>query len=205
MGDLEKATRKAQEFRQREREILDAALALFLEEGEDRVTVEMIADRVGIGKGTIYKHFESKDQLLLTIVDENFKAMRDIGIATVIGNGAPLERFEKTCLAFAHFLDKDKDFSLVVVKEAGEFMPKIEGLYKTVMEENRTFTDAFINALKDENLIPDLPNEILLELIMNLVIGTVYSWTLSGKETLTSKITTLFGLWKEQIAKKNDA
>jgi len=48
MGDLEKATRKAQEFRQREREILDAALALFLEEGEDRVTVEMIADRVGI-------------------------------------------------------------------------------------------------------------------------------------------------------------
>src|SRR5690606_18275407 len=55
MGDLEKAARKAQEFRQREREILDAALALFLEQGEDRVTVEMIADRVGIGKGTIYK------------------------------------------------------------------------------------------------------------------------------------------------------
>ena len=33
MGDLEKATRKAQEFRQREQEILDAALILFLEQG----------------------------------------------------------------------------------------------------------------------------------------------------------------------------
>jgi AcrR family transcriptional regulator len=68
MGDLEKATRKAQEFRQREREILDAALALFLEEGEDRVTVEMIADRVGIGKGTIYKHFETKNEIYLLLM-----------------------------------------------------------------------------------------------------------------------------------------
>ena len=68
MGDLEKATRKAREFRQREQEILDAALALFLEQGEDRVTVEMIADRVGIGKGTIYKHFETKNEIYLLLM-----------------------------------------------------------------------------------------------------------------------------------------
>ena len=68
MGDLEKATRRAQEFRQREREILDAALALFLEQGEDRVTVEMIADKVGIGKGTIYKHFETKNEIYLLLM-----------------------------------------------------------------------------------------------------------------------------------------
>ncbi|MEY1661863.1 TetR/AcrR family transcriptional regulator [Isoalcanivorax beigongshangi] len=68
MGDLEKAARKAQEFRQREREILDAALALFLEHGEDRVTVEMIADQVGIGKGTIYKHFETKNEIYLLLM-----------------------------------------------------------------------------------------------------------------------------------------
>ena len=51
--------RKVREFRRREQEILDTALQLFLEQGEDSVTVEMIADRVGIGKGTIYKHFRS--------------------------------------------------------------------------------------------------------------------------------------------------
>ena len=68
MGDLEKATRRAQEFRQREREILDAALELFLEQGEDKVTVEMIADKVGIGKGTIYKHFETKNEIYLLLM-----------------------------------------------------------------------------------------------------------------------------------------
>lgn len=68
MGDLEKATKRAQEFRQREREILDVAMALFLELGEDRVTVEMIADKVGIGKGTIYKHFETKNEIYLLLM-----------------------------------------------------------------------------------------------------------------------------------------
>ncbi|CUR45807.1 Transcriptional regulator, TetR family [Alloalcanivorax xenomutans] len=68
MADLEKATRKAQEFRQREQQILDTALELFLEQGEDRVTVEMIADRVGIGKGTIYKHFETKSEIYLLLM-----------------------------------------------------------------------------------------------------------------------------------------
>lgn len=68
MGDLEKATQKAREFRQREKEILDTALELFLELGEERVTVEMIADRVGIGKGTIYKHFETKNEIYLLLM-----------------------------------------------------------------------------------------------------------------------------------------
>ena len=68
MGDLEKATQRAREFHQREREIVDAALELFLEHGEDKVTVEMIADRVGIGKGTIYKHFQPKNEIYLLLM-----------------------------------------------------------------------------------------------------------------------------------------
>lgn len=68
MADLEKASQKAREFKQREEEVLNAALALFLEMGEDRVTVEMIAEKVGIGKGTIYKHFETKDEIYLLLM-----------------------------------------------------------------------------------------------------------------------------------------
>ena len=47
---MHKEPRKVREFRRREQEILDTALKLFLEQGEDSVTVEMIADAVGIVK-----------------------------------------------------------------------------------------------------------------------------------------------------------
>ena len=65
---MQKESRKGREFRRREQEILDTALRLFLEQGEDSVTVEMIADEVGIGKGTIYKHFKSKAEIYLRLM-----------------------------------------------------------------------------------------------------------------------------------------
>lgn len=65
---MQKESRKVREFRRREQEILDTALRLFLELGEDSVTVEMIADEVGIGKGTIYKHFKSKAEIYLRLM-----------------------------------------------------------------------------------------------------------------------------------------
>ena len=65
---MHKEPRKVREFRRREQEILDTALKLFLDQGEDSVTVEMIADAVGIGKGTIYKHFKSKAEIYLRLM-----------------------------------------------------------------------------------------------------------------------------------------
>jgi AcrR family transcriptional regulator len=55
--------RREREFRRREREILDAALALCACDDWQGVTVEQIADRAEIGKGTVYKHFASKDEI----------------------------------------------------------------------------------------------------------------------------------------------
>jgi AcrR family transcriptional regulator len=55
--------RKQREFQRREREILDAALALFATADWRSVTVEQIAERAEIGKGTVYKHFASKEEI----------------------------------------------------------------------------------------------------------------------------------------------
>jgi AcrR family transcriptional regulator len=57
------AERKLREFRRREREILDAALGLCAGDDWQGVTVEQIAERAEIGKGTVYKHFASKEEI----------------------------------------------------------------------------------------------------------------------------------------------
>jgi AcrR family transcriptional regulator len=62
--------RKQREFRRREREILDAALELFAIDDWQAVTVEQIAERAEIGKGTVYKHFESKDEIYARLAAE---------------------------------------------------------------------------------------------------------------------------------------
>ncbi|NIB41118.1 TetR/AcrR family transcriptional regulator [Pseudomaricurvus alkylphenolicus] len=64
----DKAKLKVKQFRQREQAILDAALELLIEYGDDKVTVEQIAARVDIGKGTIYKHFASKSEIYVRLL-----------------------------------------------------------------------------------------------------------------------------------------
>jgi AcrR family transcriptional regulator len=55
--------RKEREFHRREQEILDAALALFNRDDWQAVTIEEVAQASEIGKGTIYKHFPSKEDI----------------------------------------------------------------------------------------------------------------------------------------------
>ncbi|WIO75553.1 TetR/AcrR family transcriptional regulator [Porticoccaceae bacterium LTM1] len=64
----EKIREKKRRFLAREQRIVDAALELLLEQGIDRVTVSSIANRAGIGKGTIYKHFLTKNEIFMRIV-----------------------------------------------------------------------------------------------------------------------------------------
>lgn len=65
---MEKTQRKIERFRQREQKILDAALELLILHGEEKVTVEQIANHVDIGKGTIYKHFISKIEIYMRLL-----------------------------------------------------------------------------------------------------------------------------------------
>jgi AcrR family transcriptional regulator len=49
--------------------ILGAAIEVFAEQGFAAVTVAQIADRAGIGKGTVYEYFSSKDELLFAVFE----------------------------------------------------------------------------------------------------------------------------------------
>ncbi len=52
----------------REAAIRDAVLALVAEEGYDRVTIERVAARAGVGKATVYRRWESKAELVLDAI-----------------------------------------------------------------------------------------------------------------------------------------
>src|SRR5262245_888983 len=48
--------------------VLDAAAELLVRWGYHKVTIDEIARQAGIGKGTVYLHFRTKEALFLTVV-----------------------------------------------------------------------------------------------------------------------------------------
>jgi len=52
-------------------QIFEAAAALFAEKGYHTATVQEVAEKAGLGKGTIYEYVRSKKELLLFVAEED--------------------------------------------------------------------------------------------------------------------------------------
>ncbi len=52
------------------RRLKEAALGVFSEKSVDAATVEDITDKADLGKGTLYQHFEDKEEIVVTLVGD---------------------------------------------------------------------------------------------------------------------------------------
>lgn len=68
---------------ERRRDILDAALGLFAEHGYRDTTVDQIAARAGVAKGTVYLYFEAKEDLLLALKRRYLEGLTEVLKAAV--------------------------------------------------------------------------------------------------------------------------
>lgn len=62
---------------ERPQEILEAAFAEFSRNGYATTTLDRIAERAGVTKGTIYVYFENKEHLFISMVHEFTKAAQE--------------------------------------------------------------------------------------------------------------------------------
>jgi AcrR family transcriptional regulator len=53
----------------RKQQILEFATEAFSRDGYDRVTVKQLADRCGITEPAVYRHFQSKDAIYITVLE----------------------------------------------------------------------------------------------------------------------------------------
>ncbi len=75
----------------REARILDAAGELLLAFGYRRVTVDDVAHRAGIGKGTIYLHWSSKLELFATVLMREAAALTEAQLARLRADPAEVQ------------------------------------------------------------------------------------------------------------------
>ena len=60
--------RRDQNRRERVKALSDAAISLFLERGTESSTIDDITKAAGVSKGSFYRYFESKHELVLSLI-----------------------------------------------------------------------------------------------------------------------------------------
>lgn len=80
------------QFEMREEAILDATNRLLGDKGYEAMSMDDIAAEVGIAKGSLYKHFESKEALAAAVMTRLLRQTQDALAA--LSDGPPITRLE---------------------------------------------------------------------------------------------------------------
>src|SRR6266481_3982205 len=105
----------------RREDILETATALFAEHGFSDAVTQVLADRLGVGKGTIYRHFPSKQALFLAAADRVMRKLQEKVNANIAGIDDGLERIERGISTFLAFFAEHPPYVELLIQERAYF------------------------------------------------------------------------------------
>lgn len=162
-------------------EILDAATDLFAERGFHDADTQGLCERLGIGKGTIYRCFSSKRALFLAAVDRVMRRMQAELEASTAGLDDPLERLAATIRAYLEFFVAHPKYVELLIQERALFRDRERPTYFAYRDRNKARWTEVYRALMAEGRLRTMPVEQISDVISNLVYGTMFTNHFTGQ------------------------
>jgi AcrR family transcriptional regulator len=158
------------------RQILLAAASLFREKGYKATTLRDVADLAGMGAGSMYYHFSSKDAILREVLDVGIATIDEAvraAVAALPANAAPVDRLREAILA-----------DLRALLETSEYTPAYARIYNqlpaTIKRRDHPRRVAYLAywrelvlaAQRAGQLRDDLPVEVFVEFLVGSMSRT---------------------------------
>jgi AcrR family transcriptional regulator len=176
MTEAETTKKKRLPASERKKVILDAAQRTFVEYGYHGALMDTIAERAEVTKPILYRHFPSKLDLLLAILNRAGEELRD---SLLRPDPEEMDWLTSTRYSIHAYFDfvvrSEKAFRLIyatdlnVDRKASERITQIrEGIIKIVADMIASYTDA--------SIIPRQDIDILAIMLVGMVETTVIHW-----------------------------
>ncbi len=151
--------------------ILAAATELFVERGFHGTTVPEIAERAGVGAGTIYRHFASKE----AVVNELFRLHKQALTARVLRDfpvgAAAREQFKALWHRMARYaVDEPRGFAFLELHNHRSYL---DAESRAIEARIRDFGVAFLQAAQRRGEVRATEPMILIGIVMGAFIGLV--------------------------------
>ncbi|HEX4210876.1 MAG TPA: TetR/AcrR family transcriptional regulator [Candidatus Binataceae bacterium] len=160
-------------------QLLDAAAHLFNERGFHATSMRDIAKEVGMLSGSIYYHFQSKEEMLLAVYEQGMQRIADEVARAVAEAEEPWQRLEAACAAHLRGLLAYHDYAIVMIRtlpsEAGTLGPRIREL-------RRAF-EARFRALIDDLALPEHIDRRYVLLMLFGALNWSHVWYRPGSDS----------------------
>lgn len=111
--------------------ILDAAIELFALHGLHGMSLQMLADAVGLHKSTLFHHFTGKDELGVACLERVMEAVQPVIAPLRDDDGSDLEVVVTTCEAMADHFTKHSTAALFLTRCLIGGQDRIQGDQRT--------------------------------------------------------------------------
>lgn len=166
----------------RKAQILDTAARVFATYGFANTQVQTIANHVGVGNGTVYRYFPTKEQLFLSAVERGLKELEaemDRAMAQPHVGADLIRTAVRTYLGFFH---RRPEMVELFIQERAAFPHHHRPLYfVTKNDEIECKHEEFFNRLVGSGVIRAVPKERFFSVIGDLLYGTILTNLLTSR------------------------
>ncbi len=183
--------------------IIEAASKIIGEKGYSLTTIDEIAAKSGIGKGTFYIYFKNKDDLFFAIIEENFNQFLSNAKASIEKIDDFFEKIRKFIEMYLSHYEKNYFLFKILVQEKpsikkGEFMK----FWSTFFSR----WDFLKNEISDQIKAGTLKNfgaDDIMHSLLGILHGNIHKWLLSGREySLVKKTDIVYQMFVNGIRNK---
>lgn len=172
---------------QRRSEILEAATRVFARVGFAATDVQEIAAAAGVGKGTVYRYFPSKEELFLATVDLGMQRLTAAVDRAAEKVAEPVSRIRVAIEAYLAYFDEHPEMIELFIQERAHFRNRQQATYFIHRDANIGPWRELLVALVSDGLVRDLQVDSLLDVISDLLYGTLFTKHISGRQTPLSR------------------
>lgn len=180
---------KDQDLQTRRRtEILEEAKSVFAERGFADTDVQVVADRLGVGKGTVYRYFPSKEELFLAAVDLAMTKLRGEVDEAAGRAEIPLDRLAAGVKAYLAFFDAQPEVVELLIQERAHFRDRKQPTYFQHRDASLGPWKELFRGLIKQGVVRRIPVERITNVISDLLYGTMFTNYFAGrKKSLASQ------------------
>lgn len=166
----------------RKAEILAAAAAAFAETGFAGTQVQAIADRLGVGNGTVFRYFPTKEALFLAAVERGLSELSAAMDAVLATDAPAIEQVRAAVRTYLRFFHDRPELAELFIQERAAFRHHHRPLYFTTKDDHeRCQHEEFFDRLVKSGAIRPMPRERFFNVVGDLLYGTILTNLLSGR------------------------
>ena len=172
---------KAALINERKEQILNAAIKVFARKGFAGTLVDRVAELAKLGKGTIYRYFDNKQDLFVSTALRGIDDLTNLTLKEIEEGKNPLEKIEKAISAYLGFFEKNPDLINIVLHSPVELQQKIKKRYfKHYQDHLDKMVEIFNEGIKQGRIRKLDPRGAIL-ILVNLLNGFIYTWGMEGR------------------------